>query len=185
MAVNITWSSTEGGTGFTSLAHGDTTIGIPTDQEIVYLRHDGSNAITNCKIYLGPKSGIYTGDVSAAADYAELISWGDASVSYSWGGVQINMNAEGSFDGGSTWGMSESQKTSTDGLKFTIRTATGNQSSTAVTLSEKMSSGMSTDGTIPAALTSARFAMRILVPEDENTAGAREFELFTSYTYTN
>jgi hypothetical protein len=81
--------------------------------------------------------------------------------------------------------MSESQKTSSDGYKFTMRTGVGDASGNAVTLSEKMSASMSVDGTIPNAVTSATFQIRIKIPTDEDTAGVRQFDQVLKYTYTS
>lgn len=185
MAVSITWSNTAGGGGITGVSHGSSSNGSNTTAQQVFIRHDGSNPITGCAFYFAQKSGSYSGNDTAAGDFAELLAWGDGATANAFGGVQINMNAEGSFDGGSTWGMSESQKTSVDGYKFTLRTGTADNTSNAVTLSEKMSASMSTNGTIPNGVTDASFQIRIKIPTDEDTAGTRQFDQVLKYTYTS
>lgn len=184
MAVLITWSTTAGGAGITNVNHGTSANGSNTSAQQVYIRHDGVNEITGCAFYFAQKSGSYTGSFTASTDFNELLAWGDGNTASAFGGVQINMDAEGSFSGGATWGMSEAQKTSTDGYKFTLRTGTGDNISNAVTLSEKMSASMSVNGTIPAGVNTATFQIRVKVPTDEDTAGTRQFDQVLKYTYT-
>jgi hypothetical protein len=185
MPVSITWSTSDNGSAISSVNHGNTANGSNTTAQQIFIRHDGGNPITGCAFYFGQKGGTYSGDFDAATDFAEIKGWGDGGTANAFGGVQINMDAEGSFSGGATWDMSESQKTSSDGYKFTMRTGTGDGSSNAVTLSEKMSSSMSVDGTIPNGVTSASFQIRIKVPTDEDTAGVRQFDQVLKYTYTS
>lgn len=185
MPVSITWSATNNGTAITSVNHGNAANGTNTTAQQVFIRHDGANPITGCAFYFGQKTGSYTGSFNAAADFAEIKAWGDGGTANAFGGVQVNMDAEGGFSGGATWGMSESQKTSSDGYKFTMRTGVADASGNAVTLSEKMSASMSVDGTIPNGVTSATFQIRIKIPTDEDTAGVRQFDQVLKYTYTS
>lgn len=185
MAVSITWSLTNNGTGITLVDHGNAANGQNTTAKQVYIRHDGANEITNCAFYNQQKSGSYTGSANAAADFTELINWGDGNTANSFGGFQVNMDAEGGFSGGPTWGMSETQKTSADGLKFTLRTGVADNPTNAVTLSEKMSTNMTTNGVIPAGVTDVTFQCRIKIPVDEDTAGVRQFDQVLKYTYTS
>lgn len=185
MAVSITWSTTAGGTGITSVSHGTSVNGGNTTAQQLYLRHDGLNPITACAFYFAQKSGSYTGSATAADDFTELLAWGDEVAVDDFGGIQVNMDAEGSFSGGATWGMSESQKTSVDGYKFTARTGTADSNSNAVVLSEKMSASMSTNGVIPAGVQDATFQIRVLVPTAEDTAGTRQFDQVLKFTYTS
>lgn len=185
MAVSITWSLTANGSGITLVDHGNAANGQNTTAKQVFLRHDGANEITNCAFYTQQKSGSYTGSANAALDFTELVNWGDGVVSAAWGGFQVNMDAEGGFSGGATWGMSESQKSSADGLKFTMRTGVADSAPNGVTLSEKMSSNMSTNGVIPAGVTNATFQCRVKIPTNEDTAGVRQFDQVMSYTYTS
>jgi hypothetical protein len=185
MAVSITWSLTDNGAAETLIDHGNAANGENTTATQIYIRHDGTNEITNCAFYFAEKSGSYTGSLNAVADYAEMLAWGDAGVADDWGGIQVNMDAEGGFSGGATWGMSESQKTSADGYKFTARTGVGDGSANGVTLSEKMSASMSVDGTIPNAITNTTFQLRIKIPTNEDTAGVRQFDQVLKYTFTS
>lgn len=185
MAVSITWSSTAGGTAITNVNHGNASNGANTTAQQVFIRHDGANPITGCAFYFAAKAGTYSGSFNAATDFAEMKAWGDGATANAFGGVQINMDAEGGFSGGATWGMSESQKTSSDGLKFTLRTGVADATGTAITLSEKMSASMSVDGTIPNGVNNATFQMRVKVPTDEDTAGIRQFDQVMKYTFTS
>jgi hypothetical protein len=184
MTVSITWSSTAGGAGIASLNHGTSANGNNTTAQEIFIRHNGVNPITACGFYFAQKSGSYTGSATAADDFTEMIAWGDDNDTADFGGIQINMDKEGSFSGGSTWGMSEAQKTSVDNLKFTVRTGVGNSLANAVTLSEKMGTGMTTNGEIPAS-TNVSFQLRIKVPSSENVAGTRQFDQVLKYTYTS
>lgn len=185
MAVSITWSLTANGASITSVDHGSAELGQNTSEATLFLRHNGSRKISNCALFIAPKTSGYTGDFNANTDHAEIISWGDANVAGDFGGVQINMDAEGGFSGGSTWGMSESQKTSTDGLKFTIRTGVGDSLANAVTLSEKTSVSVPTNGEIPPGVTTASFKTRVKIPSNESVGGFREYSLFLKYSYTS
>lgn len=185
MAVSITWSATAGGTGITSVSHGTSVNGANTTAQQLFLRHDGLNPITACAFYFSQKSGSYTGSATAPGDFAELLAWADASAADDFGGIQINMDAEGGFSGGATWGMSQSQKTSVDGFKFTARTGTADSNANAVVLSEKMSASMVSNGVIPAGVQDATFQVRVKVPTAEDTAGTRQFDQVLKFTYTS
>ncbi len=185
MAVLITWSSLAGGTAIASLDHGSSGNGTNTTAQEIFVRHDGDNTITNCAFYFAQKTGTYTGDVTAADDFSELLEWGDASTAGAWGGIQINMDATGGFSGGSTWDMSETQKTSVDGLKYTVRTGKGHNSANSVLLATTMSSSMTTAGELPADVTDASFQLRLKIPSTEDTAGVRQFSQVLVYTATS
>lgn len=185
MSVSITWSASDNGSSITSNDHGSAANGGNTTATTLYLRHDGVNEITGCGFYLQSLSSGYTGGADAVTDLAEIFAWGDDSTASGFGGFQINMNSEGGFDGGSTWGMSESQKTSSDGYKYTFRTGVGSSIATAITLSEKMSASMSVDGTIPTGVTDVAFQSRLKIPTDEDTAGIRQFQQKLKFTFTS
>jgi hypothetical protein len=185
MSVTITWSLSAGGSAEADIAHGNSSNGSNTTSKRIFLKHDGVNSITGCAFYFVQKSGSYSGDFTAADDFTELLEWGDGADADAFGGIQVNMDAINSFSGGSTWGMDFSQKTSVDGLKFTARTGVANSLANAFTLSKNMSSSMSVDGEIPTGLNDASFELRIKVPVDEGTAGARQFGQVLKYTSTS
>lgn len=185
MPINITWSLTSGGGAITSVNHAAVESGLTTDETTTFIRHDGTRKITNCALFIGPKTSGYAGDFDGTSDYNELIAWGDSSPAGDFGGFQINMDAEGGFSGGATWGMSELQKTSVDGLKFTVRTGIGDNISNAIPLSEKVSASVSITGEIPAGVTTSSVKTRIKIPTNEDIGGFREFSLFLKYSYTS
>jgi hypothetical protein len=185
MAVLITWSSTAGGGAISNVNHGSISNGTNTTEQQVFVRHDGLNSITAAGFYFAQKSGSYTGTFTAAGDFTEIVGWGDGVAANDFGGIQVNMDSEGTFSGGATWGMSESQKTSVDGLKYTVRTGVANSLGNKVLLSEKMSTSMSVDGILPAAVNNASFQLRIKAPTSETTTGTRQFDQVLSYTYTS
>jgi hypothetical protein len=185
MSVSITWSSTSGGSTISNLAHGNASNGANTTAQQIYVRHDGAAEITDCVFYFGQKTGLYTGNATAADDFTELVSWGDGATANAFGGIQINMDAVNGFTGGATWGMSESQKTASDGLKYTARTSVGDSSGAGIPLRQEMSSSMTGDQIIPAGVVDASFQLRLKVPQDEATIGIRQFDQILSYVYTS
>ena len=184
MTVNIIWSLTAGGVSVDSLDEGSVPNGTITDSVTLFVRHDGVNPITDAKLYFAAKTGVYTGDLSASEDFAELLEWGDAATLNTFGGIQVNMDAVNAFSGGSTWGMSETQKTSVDSYKYTVRTAVGASSAGAVLLSKQMSSSMTVDGTIPAGVNDASLQFRVKVPVVEGVLGIRQFIHALRFTST-
>lgn len=185
MPVSITWSASAGGAAVSSVSHGSAANGSNTSAQQIYVRHDGDNPITGCAFYFAQKGGVYSGSEDAATDFAELLAWGDGGTSNAFGGVQINMDAVNGFSGGATWGMSEAQKTSADGFKFTLRTGVGDSSVNAFTLVQEMSASMVMDGEIPNDVNDACFQIRLKVPTDEDTPGVRQFDQALKYTYTS
>lgn len=179
--VAITWSLTNGGTGLTDTQdHGNTSNGLTTTAIEFFVRHDGSNSITGCKLYIREYSGTYTGDATAAADIAEILSWGDASTSSTFGGFQINMDAVGGYPSAS-WPTYIS-KTPTNG--YVCKTGTADSEGNAVTITT--ATGATASGTIQAgASPNVRFKCRIQVPTAEDTIGLRLFESVLVYTYTS
>lgn len=185
MAVNITWSLAPNGVAITDSNYASAESGSNTFEVTFYIRHNGAQKISGCALFIGPKTSGYAGDFNANSDYNEVIGWGDASAADDFGGLQINMDNEGGFSGGTTWGMSETQKTSTDGLKFTVRTGVGNDINNAVILSEKISAQVTTNGEIPTGIVSSAIRARVKVPANESVGGFREFSLYLKYSYTS
>lgn len=184
MAVSLTFSSTNGGLGFgLPLDHGNIANGSTTPASIIYIRHNGTNAITSTTFFCDVVAiGEYAGSSTASADKVELISWGDASSSGDFGGVQFNLNATGSFPG-SSW-PDFSHKTTVDALGYTIRTGIGDSSSNGIVI--PTSTGATSLGTIQAGSSpNVRFQSRIVVPVNENTLGIRQFKLSFTFNYTS
>lgn len=181
--VAVTWSTTAGGVTTTSFDEGNSANGATTTATRIYIRHDGVNPITNCRLYIVPRL-TYSGDFTAVDDFAELLAAGNALTANTFGGVQLNFDATGGFSGGDTWGMSESQKTASDALKYTIRTGVGDTASTGILLPMQMSASMTEDGVIPAGVTDASFQVRLKIPTDEDTLGVRQFDMILKFTAT-
>ena len=181
MTVLLTWSENSGDIGYSEFDGGASASGSETTSKTVYLRHDSDNTVTSCMLYCVPKTGTYEGDTTSVDDFAELLSWGNSSGASDFGGIQINFDAVGGFSGGTSWGMSESQKTSTDGLKYTIRTGVGDSLANAILLPVEMSSNLITPGEIPTLVEDARMQIRIKVPANEGDTGARQFSIVLSY----
>ena len=101
MVVSITWSLTEGGTAVPEpIDHGNVANGTQTTAIDLFVRHDGTNPITNVGYYMQAFSGDYAGNggnASAAADFNEIIGWGDNSLATDEGGFFINQDRTNSF----------------------------------------------------------------------------------------
>lgn len=187
MPVSITWSSTSGGAATTLIDHGSVANGAySSPNQDVYLSHDGLNSITACAFYFQAKASGYTGAASGVLDFAEIKAYGDLSTVSGHGGVQLNMDPlNASVYNATTWDLSESVKSvGSPTYAFTMKTGTGDTSSTAVTLNALMSAGMTVEGEIPTGV-EARFLARFQVPTDEDTAGIRQLEQVLLYTFTS
>jgi len=181
MSVNVIYSITNGGTALSStLDHGSSPNGDTTTAQVIYLRHDGVNEITAAALYIQQLTSTYSGSATAAADISEILSWGDASTSAGFGGVQFNLNATGSFPA-AAWPTYD-DKDPTGGS--TCRTGVGDSSGNAITV--PTTTGATAAGTIQTGSTpNVRFQMRAEVPSAEDTVGIRQFDLALSYTYTS
>lgn len=188
MAVNITWSTSNGGSSITDLDHGEDAAGTTlTDQEI-YVRHDGASPITACKFYLAATpDASYTGSHSPSDDLAELLSWGDGEAegepasSTGFGGFQINMDATGAY--AESWPSFGSEGDDGDPA-VALRTGVGDSQDNGVTLHTSM--GISTAGEIPVGTApNVRFRARIVIPEDETTPGTRQVDQRLKFTFTS
>jgi len=181
MSVTLTWSSTIGGAALTDpLDHGSKNNGEATEAQEVFLHHNGGSSITGVKLFIRQYSGTYGGSVSAAADFTEILEWGDATDQDEFGGVQINMDSVNEYPD-AQW-PNVSSKTPSRG--FVCLTGTADNETNAVLLSKYTHNSNGTDGVLPAS-TSARFKMRVQVPTDEDTIGIRQFDLVALYTYTS
>lgn len=181
--VAIIWSLTSQGSGITDLDHGSLENGESSDIANVFLRHDGNNAITDCSFYFQAKTGVYSGAFTAAADFAEIRGWGDASVIADHGGVQINMDPTNNTSYNvSTWDLDESTKATA--VAFTMHTGTGDSVNNSVLLNANMSANMNINGEIPVGA-EAEFMVRWNIPSSEDAAGARQITQTLQFTYTS
>lgn len=186
MAVNITWSLTEEGTSVTSLDHGSGSNGdlvangggAASGLEI-YVRHDGTNNITDAGFYIAPKTGTYGGGFNATDDYAELLAWGDGD-NDDYGGFEVNMNSSGVYPD-SDWPVSGT-KQPTYGSAF--YTGVGDTVDNKVLLAITMGVSVPSEGVLTSGL-DARFKCRVRIPPNEDTVGVREFDQKLRYTYTS
>lgn len=180
MSVSIIWSTTNGGSAISDYVdHGDIANGDSGAAQEIFVRHDGDNAITSVAFYIREYSGTYNGDATASADLAEIIAWGDASTSSTFGGVMINWDATNSY--AASW-PTYSSKAPTG--SFVHITGTGDSEGNAVTL--PTTTGALTAGQIiSSASPNVRFKMRVDVPSDEDTVGVRLFDHVCVYAYTS
>lgn len=183
MAVNLTWSYTDGGNAIADFVdHGDVANGNNSSGEELYLRHDGENSITGVALFIREFSGTYDGDATSNADIVELLDWGDSNTAGTFGGVQINWDAVNAYAAG--WPTYDDKD---PGDVLVHRTGVGDSEQNAVTLpTSTMSSAEPIAGEIIAGTTpGVRFKMRISVPSEEDTVGVRLFDHVAKYTYTS
>jgi hypothetical protein len=176
MVVSITWSASEGGTAIPEpLDHGNIANGTQSTAQDLFVRHDGTNPITSVGYYAQAFSGDYAGNggnASAAADFTELIGWGDNYLATDEGGFLINQNRAGAFP-------------ATDSEVH--KTGTGDSASNAFTLQATSFTAAST-GTTAGQLDSgdeSQVNVYIAVPTTENTAGVRLFDQVLKFTFTS
>ncbi len=180
--VNLVWSLTNGGTSITSTNHGSADNGAATTVQTLYLRHDGVNQITSAALYVKPYTGSYTGAASAAADFAEIVAWGDGATATSFGGFLINQDATGSFPSG-VWPVWNSKSPTYGSV---IRTGVGNSSANANAITLSSRTGCTSDGVVQVGSSpNVRFQCKVVVPVDEDTVGARQLDMALLYSYTS
>jgi hypothetical protein len=184
MAVpTITWSSSNGGTAITTtLDHGSKSNGQTSTVQELFVRHDGVNEITNTGIFIREFSGTYGGAATSSADIAELLEWGDATTDSTFGGVHINLDAINAFPA-AQW-PTRASKSMTYG--YAHRTGVGDSEVNKIVLSKNTYSSSGTDGVVPAGSTpNVRFQVRVQVPTDEDTLGARQWDAALAYSFTS
>lgn len=181
MSVEPIFSLVNGGVSITTEAdYGSSANGSNTSATELFLRHDGSNEITNVKLYITRFTGAYSGSATAAADIAELLGWGNGATLSSFGGVQFNMNAAGNYPS-SSWPI-YSSKSPTGGA--VARTGVGDSAANGITLSSL--TGATSDGVLQAGSSpNVKFQVRVVVPSDEDTTGERQWNIAVSFDYTS
>jgi hypothetical protein len=189
MAVNVHWASNNTGTAIVEpLNHGTINPGAAGAIQTVYIWHDGDYDLTSCAFYLAEYSATYSGTATAAADFAELLAWGDDADAADWGGYLINMNASGNFV--TPWPSVGALTVSGLSYCFSSGTGMGSESAEAIALAAEMDGdGGGAAGIIPANQpngygTNYKFQSKISVPTNEVVGGIREFDLVLSYRYT-
>ena len=181
MAVNIIWSTTNGGGSIVGdMDHGTLDNGMASSGEEIFVRHDGKYLVSNVSFYIEEYVGVYSGGATAAADFAEIIGWGNNVTVQGFGGALINWNAAGTYPA-SDW-STYALKAPTNG--FVHMTGTGDSALNAVPI--PTTTGASIAGQIQSgASPNVRFKMRIQVPSTVNIVGVRQFSQVINYTYTS
>ena len=181
MSVLLYFSSTNGGTAITNdVSHGTGGNGTTLTAQTIYIRHSGTNSITNVKMYIAPYGGTYSGDKTAIDDHAEIIGWGNNVDYLLYGGFEINMNALDSFPY-ANWPHYYSKNPS---YGVVCSTGLGDTQANAITLSSK--SGAIADGTIQAGSSpNVRFKCRITIPATGVVVGKRQFTQYVICDYTS
>lgn len=181
MSVSIIWSLTNGGQAISSIIdHGNSSNGNVTSAQELFVRHDGSNNITDVGLYIRQYSGTYNGSFTAIADIAEILGWANESTEAGFGGFHCNLLATSNYLA-SGW-PTYSNKSPTGG--FAHRTGVGDSEGNAFTLpitTGALASGTIQTGTAP----NVRFKVRIQVPSDEDTIGIRQWDHVLKYNFTS
>ena len=183
MPVSLTLSSTSNGTSMDEpLDYGNKPNGQTTSTQTIYIRHDGAASITDVGFYIDTYSGAYSGDATAAADYAELKAWGDATTASTFGGLQINQNAINNFPAASWPSVTNKVTADTYGAVFT--STNGSTSLDTIDLLGAVV-GAGSAGEIAEDEVDVRFQTRIQVPTDEDVVGVRLFDFVIIFSYTS
>lgn len=178
MATSVTFSSATGGLAYsTPLDEGSIAPGGAATAQPIYIRHNGSDPITDCKVYIQPYAGgAYAGTSTPQDDYEELLCWGDNSPSSTSGsGVYVSVDHLGGV-----------------GTFANATTTRGSSASNAIALTEdSIDTGTPAgDGVIPDGA-EAKVFVRVDVPTTVSCgggpsvapdAGLRQFDFVMDYT---
>lgn len=192
MSVSLTISKTIAGSaasdsltgGATGYDWGETETGDASPPEhTYYVRHDGTQEITNFALNIQPMSGTYGGDYNASADLAKLIAHGDAG------------------DYGMQWDFRwDASPTFASGQYTIFKTGVGVSFATRVTIPvtamSRNDGGTEVDAVSPvagklgpAASASlgdrAHMTMRYKTPASETATGRRQVDVYYSYNFTS
>jgi len=188
--VSIIWSTSNGGDAIAAIVdHGNSSNGDTTSAQELFIRHDGDNSITNTKLYIRAVSGTYSGTLTAVADLAEILSWGDQSTEAAFGGLQCNFLATSSYatSGWPTYSSKDQTDEEGDDIiyrGFVHRTGVGDNETNAVDI--PTTAGATAAGEIQAGSTpNVRFQMRMQIPAAEGTVGIRQWDSVLTYSYTS
>lgn len=181
MSVSVIWSLTNGGEPLSAVIdHGNSSNGDVTTSVELFIRHDGNNSITSTGLYVRAYTGTYSGGLTAAADLAELLAWGDGATAAAFGGFQCNLLATTSYPT-SGW-PTYSNKSPTGG--FVHRTGVGDSEGNAVAIpitTGAVGSGEIQSGSAP----NVRFKVRAEVPSAEDTIGIRQWDHMVTFSFTS
>jgi len=163
MALIVSLASGGADVGSTKIDYGDITVG-NSGQQTLYMRNTYNNNITNVTLYFA-EAATYTGNASAALDFAELQDWASATPDDSTGNVGNGLML--SQDGGSNYSQ----------LKLGTLDSQAN--------GEAISGG-ATPGEIAGGGTEELSSLyKVAVPAGEADGGERDFDLNIYYRYTS
>lgn len=172
MSVSITW--TQSGVSTTSVNYGTVSGNSHSAYQTISISHNGVNPLTNCKLYL-------TSQVNHTADLAEILKWGDSTISGSFGGLAVNFNPSGL----ATWPTISSKYSTTSGHNYnTFRTGAGDTTTDGIILSSANQPLLTGNGIIPSTVSGLVY-LSIMMPTSGVVLGARNWNLGLSYTYTS
>ncbi len=186
MTILLTWSDANGGANLTEPKdHGSLANGATSSASTIFVRHDGTNPITEAGFFIRAASGTYSGSATAAEDIAELLSWGDAALTGDFGGFQLALDALATFPA-AEWPTFASKTVLSGGkiVGVTCRTGVGDCTTYKVPVITEM--GCTADNEIQAGGSpNVSFACRMVIPAGEGVTGIRLFDQVLAYNYTS
>lgn len=178
MSVTLTWSQDNGGGAISSVYHGSGSASETLTEKLLFIRHNGISPITQCKFYLAPYAGIPT------TDYTEILGWGDAETAADFGGLLLNMNANGGFPS-HHWPTYDDKYDGTGNKYNVFRTGVGDTSDNGILLPVTMgligSAGVLQAGDAP----NVSFKCKIQIPSTVSVTGTRRFDHRLKFSYTS
>jgi len=178
MAVDIIWSLTQGGDAVSLVDHGNSSNGSNTTEKEIYLRHNGSNPITNAVLYLQSYTGTYNGEATPTSDINEVLGWGNTITANGFGGMLIHQGASDSY--------AEAWPTYLSRTGTAVNTFyPGNGDSAANGFPILTSTGASVEGQIENGTPNVRFKLRVQVPVDESVLGIRQVDQVLQFDFTS
>jgi hypothetical protein len=152
--------------------------GVPVNNSL-FVRHDFLSKVMNLSYHFGPYSGTYGGDFSISADYAKLVTHGDAG-----GGCQIEENAFAGtpfatlFQLATGAGVSFATRRNVQTSSMVRNNAGAPATPSAPVIGEVGPTGNTILGE------GIRLLQRYIVPSSETQGGRRQTDLNLSYAYT-
>ena len=141
--------------------HGNVANGEETQPEDIYISHDGTNEITDCKFYFNQFSGTYEGAQTAALDLDELKAWGDADTADSF---LIDVDHDGIYE-------------------YNLRTGQMDEEANAVALDDASAGGTNPDDIGVGG--EGHIKLKLVIPSVEGIPGVRQVDFLMKYSYTS
>lgn len=156
--------------------------GGPYTVQAFYVKHDGTQYISEFAVNLQAMSGTYGGDYNASTDLAKVLSDGDAG-----NGLQIDWNYTGTPFGGTPFVFSNTLNCGKDYANRVYLPTTTMAFNNAGTLVAPSGAVQGQLGPIGNSVLGdhAHFNMRYVSPNTETLTGKRQFDIYYSFNFTS